>query len=491
MTQEEFIKEAKLVHGDKYDYSKVVFKNKAAKVIIVCPIHGEFQQIPSSHLKGYGCAKCGKNKLSERYRLKQNELIERFITKHGDRYDYGNVEYKSMHEKIEVACKKHGAFMVTPHNHLKGSGCPLCYNENRVPGNKKTTEDFIEKSALIHNGKYDYSNTQYVNSKTIVDIVCRKHGEFKQTPECHLQGCGCPSCGAVKSKDEDFIFEYCQRLFGRENVEHRNKTAIKPMEIDIYIPSLKLGIEYNGLYWHSEKQGKDRNYHLSKLEMCKKNGIKLIQVFEDEFVQHKDIVLNKIAHIAGNDPNKQKIMGRKCKVKEIGSNTAKEFLNRYHIHGYSPSSVYLGCFHNTELVAVMSFKRKTQTSHEWELTRFASDYNYICQGVGGKMFKYFTNKWNPKIIKSFADRRWTVNEENNVYSKLGFTFDGYTKVDYRYYRKNDGTVRQHKFNFRKERLSKKYGLDMKMTESEMTNMLDYEKIYDCGLIRYVWKKNRE
>ena len=136
----------------------------------------------------------------------------------------------------------------------------------------------------------------------------------------------------------------------------------------------------------------------------------------------------------------------------------------------------------------MTFKKIGKGyENEWELTRFASNYNYVCQGVGGKLFKYFIKENDPYLIKSFADRRWTIDEENNIYTQLRFKFDGYTKPDYKYIISNK---RYHKFNFRKQILLKKYPdiLNENMTEREMTKKLGYYRIYDCGLIRYVWEK---
>ena len=125
----------------------------------------------------------------------------------------------------------------------------------------------------------------------------------------------------------------------------------------------------------------------------------------------------------------------------------------------------------------------------WNLTRFASDYNYICQGVGGKLFKYFIRGYNPNEVKSFADRRWTINEENNVYIQLGFKFDKYLAPEYRYYNpKVDRYKRFHKFAFRKQILHKRFNLPLTMSETEMTKALGYDRIWDCGLIKYVWKK---
>jgi hypothetical protein len=138
------------------------------------------------------------------------------------------------------------------------------------------------------------------------------------------------------------------------------KKIIKPYEIDIYIPSLKLGIEYNGLYWHSEEQGKDKNYHLKKLELCKKENIKLIQIFEDEYVNHKEIVYNKINHIIGFSKDLQKIPGRKCIIDVIDKTIAEEFLEKYHIQGFGAGTIHLGAYYNCQLIGVMCFKQETK-----------------------------------------------------------------------------------------------------------------------------------
>ena len=125
----------------------------------------------------------------------------------------------------------------------------------------------------------------------------------------------------------------------------------------------------------------------------------------------------------------------------------------------------------------------------WNLNRFASNIKYNCVGAGGKLFKYFTKNYQFKEIKSFADRRWTINQNTNLYTKLGFSFVGFTKPDYAYYNsKVDRYKRFNKFGFRKQILSKRYNLPLEMTELEMMKELGYDRIWDCGLIKYVYKK---
>lgn len=181
-----------------------------------------------------------------------------------------------------------------------------------------------------------------------------------------------------------------------------------------------------------------------------------------------------------------KIMARKCNIRTIGRNEAKNFLIKNHIQGFVNSSMYLGVYNNATLIAVMSFTK--YPNDEWCLERFASDIHYIVQGICSKIVKYFVGNYRCKELKTFIDRRWERSQLDNVYTKCGFTQDSILKPDYRY---TDGHgKRLHKFNFRKQKLHKKYGLPLTMTESEMVQSLGYHKIWDCGLIKYIYVNNK-
>ena len=266
-----------------------------------------------------------------------------------------------------------------------------------------------------------------------------------------------------------------------------DRSILNGLELDFLIGDI--GIEFNGNKYHTEFFGKkDKHYHLNKTELCNLNNIKLIQIFEDEYKYHKDIVYSKLSHTLNLDSKSLRIAGRKCTISEINKTTAYNFLEKYHIQGFTSSSLYLGAFYNNELIAVMSFLN--EHALKWNLTRFATNYNYVCQGVGGKLFSYFIKNYNPEEVKSFADRRWTINPDNNLYTKLGFKLEKTLKPDYRYYNEHiDKYIRWHKFGFRKHILSKKYGFPITMTESEMAKELGYDRIWDCGLFKYVWKPN--
>ena len=480
-TKDEFIKKCKEIHGDIYDYSKVEYKNINTKVTIICPTHGEFKQIGINHMLGQGCPKCAGRGLNN------NEIIEKFISIHGNTYDYSKVKYDGMHKKVCIICPEHGEFYQTPSKHILGQRCRKCgYNENGI-NRRMTQEEFIEKSNCVHNNNYDYSKVEYKTSHDKITIICHKHGEFEQLPYDHLHGHGCPSCSNTFSIGEMEIYQYLCEILGKENVVLHDRSILNGKEIDIYIPNKNIGIEYNGLYWHSELNSKDKWYHVNKLNECNKKGIKLIQIFEDEYLSNKDLVYKKIEHILNIERFCPKIMARKCLIKEIDNYIAKDFLSKNHIQGYSNTTLSIGAFYQGILVGVMCFN-KTGKDNEWILNRFATDNKYICQGIGGKLFKYFIKLYNPNNVKSFADRRWTTNEDDNLYTKIGFELTNILKPDYRYIDSSNPKERIHKFNLRKKTLHNKYDLPIEFTEKQMTDKLGYVKIWDCGLYKYEWNK---
>lgn len=203
---EDFIAEARKVHGDKYDYSKAEYVNSNTPICIICPEHEEFWQIPKSHLKGHGCPKCGRIK-TIRGKKKTIEDFKAEAEKiHGNRYDYSQAQYVDVNTKITIIChvkdkngKEHGAFEQSPHSHLRGSGCPKCARINTLKNRRITNSQFIAKARKVHGDYYDYSETKYVKMIEPVTIICPKHGAFKQAPVTHLKGGGCQKCSRERS----------------------------------------------------------------------------------------------------------------------------------------------------------------------------------------------------------------------------------------------------------------------------------------------------
>lgn len=485
-TTEEIIAMSKATHGGFYIYDKTIYKGKRTKITITCPIHGDFEQYPYDHINGRGCQECANIRRTEK-RLKDKEQFVKDCRKiHGNKYDYSLVDYKGSDIDVVIVCPIHGKFNQKPKHHLLGSGCQKCGIENRANKRRLPQATILKRCENKHNNKYKYLP---LNNSTVCDkmqIICPIHGIFTQRIEDHMKGCGCDACSTQKSKVEGEICNLLQNI----PYEKRNRTILDGKEIDIFIPSLKLGIEYNGLRWHTDFAfGKGRNYHIGKLNKCNEKGVRLIHIFEDEWMNHKEIVASKIKHIIGIDQNKPKIFARKCTVVEITNTKAKEFLERNHIQGFASASVYLGLLYKSNIIGVMTFLE--EKNGMWNLNRFVTDINYTCLGAGGKLFKYFISNYKCVEIKSFADRRWTTNPYNNLYTKIGFKFDSFTSPDYTYYNpKVEKYKRFHKFGFRKKILNKKYGLPLTMTETEMIKALGYDRIWDCGLIKYVYKNEK-
>lgn len=197
---ESFIKKAKNKHGERFDYSLVKYVSSAMDVEIICKKHGIFYQSVGSHLRGSGCIKCNKENQSINQLSNLDEFIEKSIRKHGNRYDYSMVEYKNAQIKVKIRCPKHNyIFEQQPNSHLRGSGCYFCGKDIIAKSLTMTTDEFIQKSNILHKYKYDYSESDYKNTQTKIKIICKQHGIFTQVPNSHLSGNGCKKCGLILS----------------------------------------------------------------------------------------------------------------------------------------------------------------------------------------------------------------------------------------------------------------------------------------------------
>jgi hypothetical protein len=289
-----------------------------------------------------------------------------------------------------------------------------------------------------------------------------------------------------QSKEEIQLIEFIKEIYN-DDIQLNVRGLIPKLEIDIYLPKIKIAIEYNGLYWHSEKNGKKSDYHINKTKLLQKLDIRLIQIFSDEWINKNEIVKNKLKSIIIKEkPNK--IHARKCMVKEINPNIKNKFLNENHIQGEDRSSIKLGLYHDEELVSVMTFSSPRvalggdkQLKNIYELSRFASK-TYVVGG-SNKLLSFFIKKYNPIEIYSYSDNRWT-DPNNNMYLKLGFTKQNTSNPNYWYTK--TFTERLHRYNFNKFRL-KSMGADISKTEKNIMESLGYTRIWDCGTTKYVLK----
>ena len=303
-----FIEAARKKHGDKYDYSEVEYVNNRTPVKIIdrnCPENPVFYQTPTNHLKGQENPFYRSQRISSAKRMKWEELLERLKASHpNENLEYPQQEIKNFHDKIKIIDHdlrpdgtEYGEYVQEINAHLKGSGHPQKAIDKNTVNLRYTTETFVKRAKIVHSeDDYNYSSVAYVDSRTKVDVFCNKigangkpHGFFQATPDNFLQGKGCPKCGNHLSYGEDEVSEFIESL--GFSVKRRIRMGSK-CEIDIFIPEKQIAIEYDGLNWHNEAHGRDKWYHFNKSLHCQEKSIRLVHIFEDEYVNNKEIVLS-------------------------------------------------------------------------------------------------------------------------------------------------------------------------------------------------------
>jgi hypothetical protein len=233
-TTEDFINKSKLTHGEKYDYSQSQYINAKTKIKIVCKKHGVFEQIPRNHIRGYDCPKCSGCFMDKDYFILKSKDI------HNNKYDYQYINYTNNQVKVDIVCPIHNIFQQKPKDHLLGKGCPKCGGKNI------NTNDFIINAKTIHDDKYDYSESHYINATTKLKIICKKHGLFEQTPNSHLNGKGCPNCKTSKGEIEIKSLLNTKGITYIQQYKFPDCKNIKPLLFDFYLPNHNTCIEFQG-----------------------------------------------------------------------------------------------------------------------------------------------------------------------------------------------------------------------------------------------------
>jgi very-short-patch-repair endonuclease len=293
-----FIEKANKRHNNKYDYSMVKYINSTTKVEVICNKHGSFFVRPDSHVRKVGCSSCNGG-----IKYDNNIFIEKAKKIHGDLYDYSNVIYINSIKKVKIICKTHGLFEISPANHLVGQKCPSCSGVK-----KKTRNDFILESIIMHNNKYDYSDVEYINNSIKIKIICPKHGGFFQLPKYHLRGHGCSKCSNF-SKGELKLEKILNDMKISYIREHRFEKCISKkgtkLPFDFYLPDYNICLEYDGRQ-HFEPVdifgGKLSFVNLKNNDKirdnwCFENDIKLIRI---SYNKEKDDINNLLRFINYN-----------------------------------------------------------------------------------------------------------------------------------------------------------------------------------------------
>lgn len=409
-----------------------------------------------------------KNKYGVEYALQNVEVKEKFLKTMNDKY---GVDYACQNkELLNKSINKRKEIYDSQNN----------FQKRRESIYKKIINEWTHLTPLF---ELKDLKEKGLSNENKYKFKCNKCGNKLEvglnngyTPNCRI----CNYSKINKSISENEITEYIQSIKPDLKIIQSDRKILKGLELDIYIPELKFAIEVNGIYWHSELKGKNKNYHLNKTKLCAQQGIQLLHFFDYHWETKKNIIKS----IINSKLNKNEtIYARKCKIKEVNSSEKRKFINRTHLQGDCNSSINIGLFHEEKLVSIITFKKsRYDKKFEWEITRFSSELGIRVVGGFSKMLKYFINNYDPNNIMTYADRSISVG---NVYLKNGFTLLDVTKPNYFYIHPNKFNI-FHREQFQKHKLEKLLEVfDKEKTEVENMKLNGYSRIWDCGNYKFV------
>ena len=432
-------------------------------------------KVKQTCLDRYGTNNAGK--LEDIKIKRENTCLNRY----GSKYPIQLDEFKN---KVRETCLKKYGYSWTSYNlkekmkNMYGVDNPL-YIEDIKLKIKRTIkrkrydlfkEQLYKKKIELLSSKDSYINDDIYSFKC---LICGNEFESDGTNYQHVT-CKCRKNVSLLELE---LVEWLKSL--NILIEHSNKNIIYPLELDIYLPDYKLGIEFDGIWWHSENAGTDRNYHLDKTIRCNIKGIQLIHVFENEWLNQQDIVKSIILSKLGRYD--RKIYARQCKIKELLDSEYKSFMELNHIQGHVPAKYRYGLYYNDELVHVCSFGKSRFKKGEIELIRSCSLINTQVVGGFDKLIRYFVSEYKPEVLISYVDRRYFDGHGYKNWKLIGDT-----KPNYWYIKKNGNMILESRMKYQKHKLFRlldKYDSD----KSEYENMCDngYLRIWDCGNLKFM------
>lgn len=445
-----------------------------------CPKHGPFS-CPYGFIKGgHGCRACGYERVGDKKRTPFEEITE-LVSK--TPYTLISKTRTSHKEKVTLRCNAHGQFKISLDRLKEEQGCRKCGVVKSSTSRILSHKTFAERVSKLG---YEMVS-HYTTSHEPVTVRCPAHGEFTTKAYSLSNGHGCPSCAMVGvSSPEKEVLEFVRAFYPA--TEGNTKKIIAPLELDVYVPEINLAVEYCGLYWHSEKgllrgrpdqSSKDaKNYHANKQKMCNENGIRLLTIFEDEWLERQEQVKGYLRSVLNK--NEIKLFARKTELKEVAKKEAKIFLESHHVQGSPTFEVAFGLYFDSELMAVITGNPHHRQGHGtvFVLNRLAFKGNVSIAGGASKLLKrllqYAKDKGFAKLL-SWSDNRFS---EGRVYEALGFTLEDEHGPDYSYVK---GQTRISKQSCQKKSLIKKGAKGtMDNTEQELAAALGLTRIWDCG-----------
>lgn len=304
-------------------------------------------------------------------------------------------------------------------------------------------------------------------------LYLRKRSDIKICTRCN------PTNGKNISYLEKEVLDFIKSNYSGEIIENHK---IERCEMDIYLPYLKLGFEFNGLWYHGE-MFKEKVYHKNKIDFFEERGIEIFNIWEDQWKYKKEIIKSMIINKIGDS---KKIWARRCQIREVSNKDCVEFLDNNHIQGSVNSKIRLGLYFNEELISLMTFGKlrkplgNSDKFGEYELIRFCNRIGFSVVGGASKLLKRFIKDYFPKKILSYADRSYS---NGKLYSNLGFDLISKTDPNYWWVK---GGIRNYRYSFRKDILVKR-GYDKNLSESDIMKSIGYYKLWDCGNLKFEYR----
>ena len=462
------------------DFSKSNYINVNTKVTSTCIKHGDFENTPKMFLRGTGCFECLRESGKSNLKMTQSEFITKAeklkLDNNHNTLDFSNTIYTSNKGNLNIHCSLHGYFEITTKNFMQGRGCPKCGIEKSKSSNLGDLDKLISRFINVHGNRYDYSKVELINNKLNVIIICKKHGEFLQSPVNHYYGKGCQKCAneMTTSSGELELKEYIKSIYDGILLDNSRGT-IENYELDIFLPKLNIAIEYNGLYWHSEAN-KSKNYHNDKYNCCKNKGIRLVQIWEDEWRDNVNNIKLFLRNLILN-PEK-KYYARKLRLEKVDLINQRNFLSKNHFQGYVSSSVCFGLWDDNKLIQLMSLKKLNEKNYE--ISRLCTINNSIVIGGSERLFKQLKQSvvWDSIISYNNLDKF-----SGNTYEKLGMIYDS-TSIGFFY---TDNKIRFSRQKFQKKKLIKS-GIANIGNGNEMARSIGLYRVFTSGNSKWVINK---
>ncbi len=325
-----------------------------------------------------------------------------------------------------------------------------------------------------------------VNHYKKYNFRCLKCNNIFVDDMCNGSSPTCRTCNPINSGisfDEKEIVSYIKTIYCG-NILENDRIILDGKEIDVFLPQLNFGIECDGIYWHSELSGgKDKQYHLNKTQRCLSKNINLIHIWDWEWNCKQDIIKSILSNKVGKS---KKVYARKCVIREVNNKDKSTFLINNHIQGDDTSSIRLGLYYEDDLISLMTFvKSRYDKKYEYELSRYCNLIYTNIIGGASKLFNHFINNYNVNSIVTYSDKRLFTGK---VYEKIGMGFVNNTPPGYHYFHKNKG-IPLERTHFQKHKLSEKLEkFDVSLSEWENMKFNEYDRIWDCGHLKYEWIK---